>query len=232
MVNIDILEDDHSYGDITIDMQGTLEVISNSVETLCIGGGYNEDDSDINLRSGKIKLFLYAHNGLAVGSFNGDSLIDISDKAVLDVAISGIKVTGIGSCKGISTITSAADIEMSCTGAQAVGIGVMEDGEGSILIKKGKIKMKMRSANHTCIGAIKGSVNTKIRNAEISIDSEGNEVTGIGDAAGTGNVAVIDSAVTIKVLAGNPKDIGTGSGDLQIQNSTVTSLVNNQKINH
>ena len=223
---------DHSYGDITVDMDGTLEIISNSVDSLCIGGGFNEGESEINLRSGKIKLFLYAHNGLAVGSFNGDSLIDIADKAVLDIAISGIKVTGIGSCKGISTITSAADIEMSCTGAQAVGIGVMEDGEGSILIKQGKIRMKMRSANHTCIGAIKGSVNTKIRNAEINIDSEGNEVTGIGDAAGTGNVAVIDSAVTIKVLAGNPKDIGTASGDLQIQNSTVTSLVNNQKISH
>ncbi|MBR4626625.1 MAG: EAL domain-containing protein [Ruminococcus sp.] len=223
---------DHSYGDITVDMDGTLEIISNSVDCLCIGGGFNEGESEINLRSGKIKLFLYAHNGLAVGSFNGDSLIDIAEKASLDITISGIKVTGIGSCRGISTITSAADIEMSCTGAQAVGIGVMEEGEGSILIKQGKINMKMRSAKHTCIGAINGSVNTKIRDAEINLDSEGDEVTGIGDAAGTGNVAVIDSTIAIKVLAGNPKDIGTGSGDLQIQNSTVSSLVNNKRISH
>lgn len=223
---------DHCYGDIAIDIDGTLEIISNSVETLCIGGGFNDDDSDINLRSGKIKINMYSHNGLAVGSFNGDANIEIGEKCSLDITISGIKVTGIGSCKGIATISSGGDITMSCTGAKAVGIGVLEDGEGSIYIRQGKIDMKMRSAKHTCIGAIKGSVNTKVKNAKITIDSEGDEVTGIGDASGSGNIAVIDSEVSVTVLAGKPKDIGTGSGDLQIQNSSVSSLVNNQRIDH
>ena len=223
---------DHAYGDITVDMAGSLEIISNSVESLCIGGGFNEGESEINLRSGKIKIFMYSHNGLAIGSFNGDADIDISENCSLDITISGIKVTGIGSCKGIASVTSAADIEMSCTGAQSVGIGVLEDGEGSVLIKQGRINMKMRSAKHSCIGAINGSVNTKIRNAEITIDSEGDDVTGIGDAHGDGNVAVIDSTINMKMLAATPKDIGTGSGDLQIQNSTVNSLVNNKKISY
>ena len=135
---------DHGYGDITVDMQGSLEIIANSVESLCIGGGYNDDDSEIDLRSGKIKIYMYSHNGLAVGSFNGDSNINIGENCYMDITISGIKVTGIGSCKGISTITSAANIDMSCTGAQAVGIGVLEEGEGSILVTQGKINMKMR----------------------------------------------------------------------------------------
>ena len=118
---------------------------------------------------------------------------------------------------------------MTCTGAQAVGIGVLEDGEGSIYIKNGKIDMKMRSAKHSAIGAMKGSVNTKIRDAVISIYSEGDDVTGIGDAAGTGNVTIIDSQVSLVVNAGNPKDIGTENGDVQIQNSNVSSLVNNKR---
>ncbi|MBQ9898180.1 MAG: EAL domain-containing protein [Ruminococcus sp.] len=221
---------DHSYGDIAIDMAGTLEIISNSVESLCIGGGFNEDDSEIALRSGTVKIYMYSHNGLAIGSFNGDADIAISENCSLDITISGIKVTGIGSVKGIATITSAADIEMSCTGAQAVGIGVLEEGEGSVLIKKGRINMRMRSAKHTCIGAVGGSVNTKIKDAEIIIDSEGDEVTGIGDAHGSGNLAIIDSSVSLTMLAGTPKDIGTGSGDMQIQNSTINSLVNNKRI--
>lgn len=223
---------DHNYGDITVDMQGSLEIIANSVESLCIGGGYNEDDSEINLRSGKIRIYMYAHSGLAVGSLNGDANINIGEDCSIDITASGIKVTGIGSSKGISTITSAADIDVSCTGAQSVGIGVLEDGEGSILITKGRINMKMRSAKHSCIGAMNGSVNTKIRNAEITIDSEGDEVTGIGDANGTGNVTVIDSIVNMTVLASHPKDIGTGNGDLQMQNSTVNSLINNKRITY
>ena len=99
-------------------------------------------------------------------------------------------------------------------------------------IEKGNISMKMRSAHHTCIGAINGSVNTKITNAEINIDSEGDEMTGIGDVTGTGNISIIDSTVNMTVFAGNPKDIGTSSGDLQIQNSSVNSLINNQRVAH
>lgn len=222
---------EHSYGDITIDMAGSLEIITNSMETLCIGGGYNEDDSEIKLISGKIKVFMHTHNGLAVGSYNGDANIEISENCALDMNISGIKVAGIGSCKGIATIASDADITMSCTGAQAVGIGVLDEGEGSVLIRKGKISMKMRSARQACIGTFGGSVNAKIKNAEIIIDSEGDEAVGIGDVSGSGNISLVDSAVTMTILASNPLDIGT-NGDIQIQNSTINSLVNNKRIAH
>ena len=90
----------------------------------------------------------------------------------------------------------------------------------------------MRSAKHSCIGAIDGSVNTKIMNAEIIIDSEGDYAVGIGDSQGSGNVFIMDSSVGMSMLCGNPNDICSGSGDVQIQNSTINSLVNNRKIQH
>ncbi|MBR6070757.1 MAG: GGDEF domain-containing protein [Ruminococcus sp.] len=223
---------DHGYGDITVDMQGTLEIICNGMETVCIGGGYNDEESEIKLLSGKTKLYMYSHNGLGIGSYNGDANIEIDEKCDLDITVSGIKVTGIGSCKGIATISCAGDINMFCTGAQAVGIGVLEEGEGSILVRKGRINIKMRSAKHSCIGAIDGDVNTKIMNAEIIIDSEGDYATGIGDPLGSGNVFIMDSAVTMNMLCGNPNDICSGSGDVQIQNSTINSVVNNRKVQH
>lgn len=223
---------EHGYGDICVNMQGTLEIISNSEETLCIGGGFNDDDSEINLQSGNIKIYMYSHNGLAIGSFNGDANIDISENCKLDMNVSGIKITGIGSLKGISTITSAADINMLCSGAQAVGIGSLDDGEGSIIIKQGKINIKMRSAKHSCIGAINGSINTKIRNAEIDIDSEGDESSGIGDVYGSGNVTIVDSKINLNMLAATPLDIGTRNGDLQIQSSAINSIVNEKKVSY
>lgn len=222
---------DHGYGDITVDMTGTLEIISNGLETLCIGGGYN-DDSEINLISGKIRICMYSHNGLAIGSFNGDSNVNISEKCDINITCSGIRIAGIGSFRGICSVTSSADISVSCTGAQAVGIGSLEDGDGSVVIKSGKISMKMRSANHSCIGTIQGNVNTKIKNAKIIIDSEGDEVTGLGAVQGAGNVIISDSEITMKILAGSPKDIGTESNELQIINSSVNSLVNNKRITY
>lgn len=223
---------DHSYGDITVDMDGSLEIICNSMDAVCIGGGYNDDDSEIRLVSGNVTILMYSHNGIAVGSFNGDANVDISENCKLDVSVSGIKITGIGSCKGIATITSSADINISCSGAQAVGIGVLDEGEGSILIRHGRINVKMNSAKQACIGAIGGSVNTKIMNASVSIESEGDFAAAIGDSSGSGNVFIMDSAIDIKMLCGNPVDICSGSGEVQIQNSVINSVVNNKKINH
>lgn len=223
---------DHGYGDITVDMQGSLEVVCNSVETVCIGGGYNDDDSEIKLLSGDLKISMYSHNGLAIGSFNGDANIEIGDNCHIDMAISGIKITGIGSCRGIATIASSADINMSCTGAQAVGIGILDEGEGSVLIRNGSVNIKMRSAKQSCIGTINGSVNTKIMNADVTIDSEGDFAAGIGDSQGSGNVFIMDSNININMLCANPNDIVSGSGEVHIQNSTVNSLVNNKRIQH
>ncbi|MCM1133606.1 MAG: EAL domain-containing protein [Ruminococcus flavefaciens] len=223
---------DHSFGDITVNMQGTLEIICNSVETVCIGGGYNDEDSEIKLLSGNIRVYMYSHNGLAVGSFNGDSNIEIGRDCKLDMTVSGIKINGIGSCKGISTISTSGDVTISCTGAQAVGIGVLEEGEGSILVNGGKINIKMRSAKQSCIGTVGGSVNTKIMNSEIVIDSEGDFATGIGDAHGNGNIFIMDSRLDINMLCGNPHDIISDGGTVQIQNSEINSLVNNKRIEH
>lgn len=223
---------DHSYGDITVDMLGSLEIICNSTETVCIGGGMNEDDSSIELKSGKIKINMYTHNGLAVGSYNGDASVDIADGCDLDITFSGINVVGIGSCRGIAAVTSSAMVTLSGTGAQAVGIGALNEGEGSVLVTGGRISIKMRAARQTCIGAIGGSVNAKIRNAEIIIDSEGDDATGIGDAQGSGNVSIIDSKLNLRMYVGNPLDIGSASGDTEIAGSDIYSLVNNQRIQH
>ncbi len=223
---------DHSYGDITIDMGGNLEIICNGTETVAIGGGFNDDDSDIKLISGKIKVDMHTHNGIGVGSFNGDANIEISENCQLDLALAGKRIAGIGSLRGISTIGTSADITLSCSSAEAVGIGVIEDGEGSILIRKGKISAKMNAAKQACIGAIGGSVNTKIMNAEIFIDSEGDYAVGIGDSEGSGNVFIMDSSINLKMACGNPRDICSANGDVQIQNSTINSLVNNKRIEH
>ncbi|MCM1314979.1 MAG: EAL domain-containing protein [Alistipes senegalensis] len=222
---------DHNYGDITINMTGTLEIISNSIETLCIGGGFNNDDSEINLVSGKIKISMHTHNGLAVGSFNGDSVINITEKCSLDINCSGIRIAGIGSFRGMTSVTSSADIDIFCTGAQAVGMGAIEESTGNVIINGGKISMKMRSANNSCIGAVSGNINTEITSTEINIDSEGDEVTGIGTVSGAGKVTISDSDIKMKILAGNPADISSGD-EINITNSTIDSFVNNKRINH
>jgi hypothetical protein len=175
---------------------------------------------------------MYAHNGLAVGSFNGDSDIKISENCSIDMTISGIKVVGIGSCSGISSITTSADTSISCSGAKAVAVGVLDKGEGNILISKGRMNIKMRSASHTAIGTRNGKINTMIADSEIMIDAEGNECAGIGDISGGGKISIKDSAINLNILAATPKDIGTNDDDVQIHNSVINSVVNKKLVPH
>lgn len=219
---------DHGYGDIKINISGKLVITSNGIQTVCIGGGFNDDDSEINIVSGKVKVCMHAHNGLAIGSFNGNSIINISKESITDITCSGIKIAGIGSFSGMTSISSSGNINISCTGANAIGIGALENGTGNIITDNSNISMKMRSANHIGIGTFQGNINANIENTKISIDSEGDKSTGISCH---GKINLIGSNVKTKILGGNPCDISPDD-DIEINDSTIDSLVNNKRINH
>ena len=223
---------EHPYGDIFVNMTGSLEIISNNEDAVCIGGGYNNDDSEIRLVSGNIKVDVHSKNGLAIGSFSGNSIVEISEACKLDIVMSGIKNVGVGSFTDSVDIKSEADVDISCSGAQAVGIGTLEGGEGNVDITGGKLNVKMRSARHTCVGTSGGDMVVKASNAEIKVDSEGDEAVGIGDLRGSGNVFLSDSTLNFLIYAGSPLDLGSETGELSLHDCNIESVVNGKHIKH
>jgi len=223
---------EHSCGDIFIDMNGKLEIIENSEETICIGGGYNINESEINLKSGDIKIDMHSQNGVAIGIYNGNSIINMSDKCRLDINISGIKVVAVGSVRAETSITSSADINIYARGASTVGIGSFSEAEGNININGGKLSLKMRSAKNAGIGSWNGNINISIKNSSVSIDNEGEDTAGIGDIYGSGNVSAIDSDIDIRILAATPIDIGSKNGKTKLINNKICSLINEKEVFH
>ena len=223
---------EHACGDIFVDMTGNLEIITNSEETVCIGGGYNLNESEINLKSGNIKINMNSHNGVAIGNYNGGSIINMSDKCRIDISISGINVIAIGSVKSESLIMSSADIDIHASGASTIGIGSFSNAEGDVNIKKGKINITMRSSKNAGIGSWKGKMNVNIRDCSINIDNQGNDVAGIGDIFGSGNVFIKNSDIDIKISASNPIDIGTEKGNTKLQENKISSVINGKQISH
>lgn len=223
---------EHPCGDIFIDMTGKLDITGNSEETVCIGGGYNVNESEINLKSGDVRIDMHSQNGVAIGSYNGGSVINISEKCRLNISISGIKVVGIGSVKSESLIISSADIDIYARGASTVGIGSFSEAEGNINIKGGKLSLKMRSAKNSGIGSWNGNMNISIKNASVSVDNEGEDVAGIGDIYGSCNISIRDSDLNIRILAATPVDIGSKSGTTQLINNKIYSLINEKEVFH
>lgn len=223
---------EHACGDIFVDMTGNLEIITNSEETVCIGGGYNLNESEINLKSGNIKINMNSHNGVAIGIYNGGSIINMSDKCKIDISVSGINVIAIGSVKSESLIMSSADIDIYASGASTIGIGSFSDAEGDVNIKKGKINITMRSSKNAGIGSWKGKINLNIRDCSINIDNQGNDIAGIGDIFGSGNVSIRNSDIDIKISASNPIDIGTEKGNTILKENKISSVINGNQIFH
>jgi len=223
---------EHSCGDICIDMNGRLEIIGNSEETVCIGGGYNINESEINLKSGDIKIDMHSQNGVAVGCYNGGSIVNISDKCRLNINISGIKVVGIGSVKSESFVTSSADTDIYARGASTVGIGSFSEAEGNVNINGGNLNLKMRSAKNAGIGSWNGNINVNIKDSSVNVDNEGEDVAGIGDIYGSGNVSVKNSDINIRILAATPIDIGSKSGETVLENNKISSLINEKEVFH
>jgi len=223
---------EHSYGDIFINMTGSIEIMSNNEDTVCIGGGYNTDDSEIKIISGYIKVDMHSKNSLAIGSFNGNAIIDISHPSKLDIFMSGIKAVAIGSFYNNSEIKSGADIDISCSGAQAIGIGTLNNGTGNININESKINIKMRSARHSCIGTYAGNMIIKISDSNIKVDSEGDEAVGIGDISGDGNTFLTDTTLNSQISAAFPLDLGSKNGKITLHDCNINSVVNGTHINH
>lgn len=223
---------EHPYGDICVDMEGSLEIITNAEKTVCIGGGYNPNEAEINLKSGNIVVDMHSENGIAIGSFNGNSIINASEKCKINVSISGIKAVAIGSLSSEASIISSADINIYARGASTIGMGSFSEASGTVMIKGGKINVNMRSAKNSCIGSWNGEMDVKIKNASITIDNEGEDVAGIGDIYGSSNVSISDSELNIRILAATPIDIGSAKGETKLQNNTINSIVNEKTVSH
>lgn len=221
---------EHPYGDIFINMSGSLSIIANGDNIVCIGGGFNYDDSEIKLISGALDIDLHARNGLAVGSFNGNSIIELSESFKANISIAGIKIGGIGSFCGSTEISSASEINITCSGAQAVGIGSVENGEGSINVSAGEIDVRMRSAKHSCIGTINGNISSHIRNCSVNINSEGDDAVGIGDSLANGSISVSDSNIDIIISAATPVDIASNDDSPAIHNCKIHSVINEKTV--
>ncbi len=215
-----------SYGCITLASEGRVEVISNSDRSIGIGGGKNPDDSEIRLESGDLRVEVASPNGVGIGCMDGLSLIYTTNRCKLELEMNGISSVGMGSLSGETTIECETDISFTGGGSRVVGIGVLNQGSGEVYVTGCTHKYHMRSNFGTCIGGIGGKVDVQVKNCKIAVNAEGGEITGIGDAKGSGNVALEGTELKAYILAAKPHEAGTKTGQFSMRGSTIIADIN------
>ena len=215
-----------SYGCITLNSSGRVEIICNCDRSVGIGGGTNPDDSEIVLESGDIRVELGSPNGVGIGCANGSSMIYANPDCTLDLEINGISTVGMGSLSGETHIECRTDVTYHGAGTRVVGMGVLNQGEGEIYVSDGRLCFFMRTNFGTCIGAIGGKVDVFTKNCKVEVNAEGGEITGIGDAKGSGDISLEGTELKAYIHAGKPHEAGSKTGQLMMRGSMIIADVN------
>ncbi len=219
---------DSSYGCITLESTGNLDIICNSDRSVGVGGGKNPDDSEIQIKSGNIRVEVGSPNGVGIGCMDGMSLIYTSEDCKLELEMSGISSVGMGSLSGETSIDCKTDINFTGGGSRVVGIGVLNQGGGEVYVENCTQKYHMRTNFGTCIGGIGGKVDVYVKKCRIEVNAEGGEITGIGDAKGSGNVALEGTELKAFILAAKPHEAISKNGQFSMRGSTIIADINDR----
>ena len=222
---------DNSYGSITLESTGRTELICNSDRGIALGGGSNPDDSEICLESGEVYVNVGSPNALGIGSADGNALIYANQGCKIEIETNGIASVGMGSLSGDVNIKCFTDLSFNGGGNKIVGIGVLNKGTGQIEIADSSMKFFLRTNFGTCIGALGGEVDVTTTNCRIEVNAEGGEITGIGDAKGSGDITLDHTELRAYILAAKPHEAGSKNGQFSMRSSSIIADINDQQRN-
>ncbi|MBP0974148.1 MAG: EAL domain-containing protein [Oscillospiraceae bacterium] len=217
---------DSSYGNITLESTGVVELLCNSDRGIGIGGGSNPDDSEIILQSGEVHVSVGSPNALGIGCTDGGSIIYSDAACKLSIEVNGISGIGMGALTGETHVKCYSDLSFNGGGNKVVGIGVLNKGTGEILVSDAELRFFVRTNYGACIGAIGGDVKVDVNNCKVQVNAEGGEITGIGDAKGSGDVSLDHTELRAYISAAKPYEAGSRTGQFTMRSSAIMADIN------
>ncbi len=219
---------DNSYGNITLESEGDVEIICNADRGIGIGGGSNPDDSEICLESGNVHVAVASPNAVCIGSAEGNALIYTSPDCKLDIEVNGISSVGMGALTGETQVNCKSDVKFNGGGSKVVGIGALNKGTGLVEITDAALDFYVRTNFGACIGALGGELEVNVTGCKIKVNAEGGEITGIGDAKGSGNVTLDHTELKAYINAAKPHEAGSRNGQFTMKSSTIIADINDK----
>lgn len=208
------------YGRILFGGDNKIKIACSGDSVVGIGGADGCFESTITANSGNIAMSVDGKNIVAIGSYNGNSSIKLND-CDIKIDMGGDDVTAIGSRAGKTVIDSLADLDINISGNNCCGVGVLKNGEGSVIINGSKTDILVRGKNIVGIGTMGGSVESVINAGTVNIRCEGNNATCIGDMDGKGTIRLRGAAVTAIAKASNENPIGSKEGKIYVTSGSI-----------
>ena len=205
------------FGDIRLDMDGTLRVFVNGEKTVGIGGGRS---GTITASSGALEVICTGTDVVAVGSFDGDAPVCLHDCG-LTVNIQSVAALCVGAIRGSAEVKLYnIAVDVNCSGASLCAIGTLGGSTAKVSMKNMTLKAEMNGRRIINVGSSGGEADCEVANAELTLNCEGGSVTGIGDPKGGGNVRLLNTMLAGAFRTGEPLFLGSPNGTYTLENSS------------
>ena len=225
-----------TFGEITIDMTGSIEMQANGDHGICIGG-VSSSEMPIKLLGGSINMSSTGKDCIGVGSYDGSCGIETGN-AIIDINCSGDNAVALGSLcgyvdiriNGTKLILRALGIRAGCVGALSALDG---DNPSSIDIRNASFDLLMKAMRGAAVGCRKTECNININSSDFKIHIEGEQVAGIGSSEGKGALCAAGSDIQITSISGTYSvDVGFTNGKTALNNTTINSAMINDPDYH
>ena len=208
------------YGRIIFGGENEIKITCSGDCVVGIGGGEGGMDSAVIANSGKLILAVDGKNIVSLGSYNGNSSIKLNN-CDIKVDMGGDDVTAIGSCRGKTVIDSLANLDINISGNNCCGMGVLQGGEGSVIVNGSKADILVRGKNIVGIGTMGGNLEPVINAGVVNIRCEGNNATCIGDIEGSGAIRLRGASITAIAKASVENPIGSKDGKVYVTSGSI-----------
>lgn len=224
-----------SFGAITVEMNGALNIDCSGDRVVCIGGGKQAEGTAVRLLRGALSINGRGIQTVGIGCGNGSFCL--TSTAALKVAVNGNHVTGIGSDSGSADIEiGGGTVHVIAEGDQVTGIGAFQGKNSKITCSGGRIESSTRGKEAVCIGSFKGTAEIVINGSEyVNAYSEGTDILGIGsvaasDSAEKSSLTVTGGTVRSYLLAGKRRWFGTDGKNIVITSGNIISNAENHSL--
>lgn len=208
------------YGRIIFGGENEIRIACSGDCVVGIGGGDGGTDSAVIANSGKLILTVDGKNIVSIGSYSGDSSIKLNS-CDIKVEMGGDDVTAIGSRCGKTVIDSLANLDIDISGNNCCGVGVLQSGEGSVIINGNNVDILVRGKNIVGIGTMGGNLEPVINAGVVNIRCEGDNATCIGDAEGSGAIRLRGASITAVAKASEENPIGSKDGKVYVTSGSI-----------
>ncbi len=224
-----------SFGAITVEMNGALNIDCSGDRVVCIGGGKQAEGTAVRLLRGALSINGRGIQTVGIGCGNGSFCL--TSTAALKVAVNGNHVTGIGSDSGSADIEiGGGTVHVIAEGDQVTGIGAFQGKNSKITCSGGRIESSTRGKEAVCIGSFRGTAEIVINGSEyVNAYSEGTDILGIGSAAASdpsekSSLTVTGGTVRSYLLAGKRRWFGTDGKNIVITSGNIISNAENHSL--